>query len=80
MSNLYCLSEAQVDRLKPFFRKSHDKPRVDDRRVLRLTPRSWCDLVILPTLTGRDRRTHAAIFSFMAGVTPPMPMLGRSLL
>ncbi|WP_205518681.1 transporter substrate-binding protein [Pseudotabrizicola algicola] len=36
--------------------------------------------VILPVLTGRDRRTHAAIFSFMAGVTPPMPMLGRSLL
>lgn len=36
--------------------------------------------VILPVLTGRDRRTYAAIFSFMAGVTPPMPMLGRSLL
>ena len=36
--------------------------------------------VILPVLTGRDRRTHAAIFSFMAGVTPPMPMFGRSLL
>jgi transposase InsO family protein len=36
--------------------------------------------VILPVLAGRDRRTHAAIFSFMAGVTPPMPMLGRSLL
>lgn len=37
-------------------------------------------MVILPVLTGCDRRTHAAIFSFMAGVTPPMPMLGRSLL
>lgn len=37
-------------------------------------------LVILPVLTGPDRRTYAAIFSFMAGVTPPMPMLGRSLL
>ena len=36
--------------------------------------------VILPVLAGHDRRTHAAIFSFMAGVTPPMPMLGRSLL
>jgi hypothetical protein len=36
--------------------------------------------VILPVLAGRDRRTHAAIFSFMAGVMPPMPMLGRSLL
>lgn len=37
-------------------------------------------LVILPVLTGHDRRTQAAIFSFMAGVSPPMPMLGRSLL
>lgn len=36
--------------------------------------------VILPVLTGCDRRTHAAIFSFMAGVTPPMPIFGRSLL
>jgi hypothetical protein len=46
-----------------------------------------------PFLTGCGRRTHAAIFSFMAGVMPPMPrcpamvclqtmkgMLGRSLL
>ena len=38
------------------------------------------DMVILPVLSGRGRRTQAAIFSFMAGVTPPMPMLGRSLL
>jgi hypothetical protein len=46
-----------------------------------LTP-DWMPgaVVILPVLTGHDRRTHAAIFSFMAGVTPPMPMLGRSLL
>ena len=36
--------------------------------------------VIPPFLTGCGRRTHAAIFSFMAGVMPPMPMLGRSLL
>ncbi|WP_095689785.1 IS66 family insertion sequence element accessory protein TnpB [Sinorhizobium fredii] len=34
--------------------------------------------VILPVLTGFDCRIHAAIFSFWAGVTPPMPMLGRS--
>lgn len=34
MSNLYWLSEAQMERLKLFFPKSHDKPRVDDRRVL----------------------------------------------
>ena len=36
-------------------------------------------LVIPPFLTGCSRRTHAAIFSFMAGVMPPMAMLGRSL-
>ncbi|ARC35481.1 hypothetical protein A6J80_02980 [Paracoccus yeei] len=34
MSNLYWLSDAQMERLKPFFPKSHGKPRVDDRRVL----------------------------------------------
>lgn len=38
------------------------------------------DVVILPFLTGRGRRTYAAIFSFIAGVMPPMPMFGRSLL
>jgi hypothetical protein len=36
--------------------------------------------VILPFLTGGDRRTYAAIFSFIAGVMPPMPIFGRSLL
>ena len=34
MSDLFWLSEAQMTRLKPFFPKSHGKPRVDDRRVL----------------------------------------------
>ena len=34
MSNLYWLSDAQMARLKPYFPKSHGKPRVDDRRVL----------------------------------------------
>ena len=34
MSNLYWLTGAQIERLKPFFPKSHGKPRVDDRRVL----------------------------------------------
>jgi hypothetical protein len=36
--------------------------------------------VIPPFLTGCICRTYAAIFSFMAGVMPPMPMFGRSLL
>jgi transposase len=34
VSNLLWLTEEQMERLKPFFPKSHGKPRVDDRRVL----------------------------------------------
>jgi transposase len=34
MSNLFWLTEEQIDRLRSFFPKSHGKPRVDDRRVL----------------------------------------------
>jgi len=33
-------------------------------------------LVIPPFLMGLSRRIHAAVFSFIAGVMPPMPMLG----
>jgi len=36
--------------------------------------------VIIPFLMGYGRRTYAAILSFWAGVIPPMPILGRSLL
>ena len=38
------------------------------------------EMVIPPFLTGHIGRFHAAIFSFCAGVMPPMPILGRSLL
>lgn len=34
MINLFWLTDEQMERLKPFFPKSHGKPRVDDRRVL----------------------------------------------
>ncbi|WP_425467321.1 transposase [Rubellimicrobium roseum] len=34
MSNLYWLTDDQMERLRPFFPKSHGRPRVDDRRVL----------------------------------------------
>ncbi|WP_183969538.1 IS5 family transposase [Sagittula marina] len=34
MSNLFWLSDEQMARLRPFFPKSHGKPKVDDRRVL----------------------------------------------
>ena len=49
MSNLYWLSEAQMERLLPFLPKSHGKPRVDDRRVLsgiifiNRNGLRWCD-------------------------------------
>lgn len=33
MSNLFWLTEAQLDRLRPFFPKSHGRPSVDDLRV-----------------------------------------------
>jgi hypothetical protein len=44
------------------------------------SPNSVGQGVIPPFLAGCSRRTYAAIFSFMAGVMPPMPMFGRSLL
>ena len=34
MSELFWLTEAQVERLRPFFPKSRGRARVDDRRVL----------------------------------------------
>ncbi len=34
MSELYWLTDAQIERLRPFFPKSRGRPRVDDRRVL----------------------------------------------
>lgn len=34
MSDLYWLTDEQMDRLRPYFPKNHGKPRVDDRRVL----------------------------------------------
>ena len=49
MSNLYWLNEDQMARLRPFFPKSHGKPRVDDRRVLsgiifiNRNGLRWCD-------------------------------------
>ena len=41
---------------------------------------SFNTTVIPPLLMGFVRRLHAAIFNLCAGVTPPMPMFGRSLL
>ena len=38
------------------------------------------DVCIPQQTIGLSRRIQAAAFSFIAGVMPPMPMLGRSLL
>ena len=49
MSNLFWLTDEQMERLKPFFPKSLGKPRVDDRRVLsgiifiNRNGLPWCD-------------------------------------
>jgi transposase len=49
MSNLYWLSEAQMDRFWPYFPKSRGRARVDDRRVLsgvifiNRNGLRWCD-------------------------------------
>src|SRR5713101_8962573 len=34
MSDRYWLSEAQLERIKPYFPRPHGRPRVDDRRVI----------------------------------------------
>lgn len=34
MSDLFRLTDAQMAKFSPFFRKSDGEPRVDDRRVL----------------------------------------------
>ncbi len=34
MSDHYWISEAQVERIKPYFPRPHGRPRVDDRRVI----------------------------------------------
>lgn len=34
MSDYYWLTEAQIERLKPYFTRAHGVPRVDDRRVI----------------------------------------------
>ena len=34
MSDVFLLSESQMERIRPFFPLAHGVPRVDDRRVL----------------------------------------------
>jgi transposase len=55
------LADAQMERLKPFFPKSHDKSRVDDRRILsgiifiNRNGLKWCDA---PREYGRPKTLY----------------------
>ena len=62
MSNLYWLTEEQMARLRPYFPKSHGKPRVDDRRVLsgivfvNRNGLRWCD-------APKDYGSHKTLYN-----------------
>jgi transposase len=70
MSDLFWLSDEQMERLRPFFPKSHGRPRVDDRRVLsgivfvNKNGLRWCDALSAygppKTLYNRWKRWGAA--------------------
>jgi transposase len=62
MINLYWLTEAQMVRFRPFFSKSHGRPRVDDGRVfsgimfINRNGLRWCD-------APREYGPHKTLFS-----------------
>ena len=60
--------------------ETEDHPTLSETMEYAIARRSKAAPVIPPFLAGYDRRIHAAIFSFIAGVMPPMPIFGRSLL
>ena len=68
------------DALEPQFAIAHVPSEKTRIRIWMNHPTSPDQVVIPPFLTGLRSRIHAAIFSFCAGVMPPMPILGRSLL
>ena len=63
MNTLFSLTDEQMERLKPFFPKSHGKPQVDDLRVLSgiifiiRNGLQWCDTPreYSPSKTGHNR-------------------------
>lgn len=71
LSNPFWLTDEQMRRLRPFFPKSHCKPRVDDRRVLsgiiflNRNGLRWCDAareyVPPKTLCNRWKRCRTRI-------------------
>ena len=76
MSNLFWLNEAQMLRLRPFFRKSHGRPRVDDRRVLSgiifiiRNGLRWCDAPreYGPSKTLYNRWCYKGILEVVRGI------------
>ncbi len=54
--------------------------KLEDQKSILQAQLARSAVVIPPFLAGCGCRTYAAIFSFMAGVMPPMPIFGRSLL
>ncbi len=83
MEFLHLLMRARVEAAKRW--AEHDQAIFGEEpgdRFFRVPPKPLPEEapVIPPFLAGCIRRIHAAIFSFMAGVMPPMPMFGRSLL
>ena len=54
MSNLLRLTDAQIDRLRRFFPKSHGRPKVDDRRVL-------SGIILTAAVTRYKRRNRIEI-------------------
>ncbi len=67
--------EVDEEQVKDLHAKIGELAVANDFLARKLKP--W---VIPPFLMGSSRRIQAAVFSFMAGVMPPIPMLGRSLL
>jgi transposase len=85
MSNLYWLTEAQMQRLRPYFPKSRGRGRVDDRRVLSriiFANRNclrWCDAPaeygLTKTLYNRWKRwSDMGVFArIMVGLAEQAP-------
>lgn len=81
MSDLYQLTDEQMARLKPYFPKNYDKPRVDGRRVLsgivfvNRNGLRWCDA---PRECGRHALKPVEAVGRKGGIPPLMDWLPRA--
>lgn len=84
-SNLFWLTKAQIDRLKPFFPLPHGKPRGDDRRVLsgiifiNRNGLRWCDAPAAygPPKTLFNRRVRWSRLGVFARILKELAAEGR---